>query len=129
MKTRDELNHISGIILTSSIAVHKEMGPGLLESVYQHCLIKELTSKNLNVKTAFPIPLMYKGEALDKDYCIDLFVEDEIIIELKATEGINPLHEAQLLSYMKLSNRRLGLLINFNVVLLKDGFRRLVYKF
>jgi GxxExxY protein len=72
---------------------------------------------------------LYKGEALDKDYCIDLLVEDEIIVELKATDGIAPIHEAQLLSYMKLSNRRLGLLINFNVVLLKDGFRRLVYKF
>jgi GxxExxY protein len=129
MKTRDELNHISGIILNASIIVHREMGPGLLESVYQHCLIKELTSRALNVKTSFPIPLLYKGEALDKDYCIDLLVEDEIIVELKATDGIAPIHEAQLLSYMKLSNRRLGLLINFNVVLLKDGFRRLVYKF
>jgi GxxExxY protein len=129
MKTRDELNHISGIILNASIIVHREMGPGLLESVYQHCLIKELKSSALNIKTSFPIPLLYKGEALDKDYCIDLLVEDEIIVELKATDGIAPIHEAQLLSYMKLSNRRLGLLINFNVVLLKDGFRRLVYRF
>jgi GxxExxY protein len=91
MKTRDELNHISGIILNASIIVHREMGPGLLESVYQHCLIKELKGRALNVKTSFPIPLLYKGEALDKDYCIDILVEDEIIVELKATDGIAPI--------------------------------------
>jgi GxxExxY protein len=129
MKTRDELNHLSGIILDASIVVHREMGPGLLESVYQHCLIKELTYRGLAVQTSYVVPLVYKGEPLEKDYCIDLLVEEEIIIELKAVEAIHPLHEAQLLSYMKLSNRRLGLLVNFNVALLKDGFRRLVYRF
>jgi GxxExxY protein len=100
-----------------------------LESVYQHCLIKELTYRGLAVQTSYVVPLVYKGEPLEKDYCIDLLVEEEIIIELKAVEAIHPLHEAQLLSYMKLSNRRLGLLVNFNVALLKDGFRRLVYRF
>ncbi len=104
------------------------MGPGLLESVYQHCLLKELDERGLGVKTLLQVPLSYKGHLLNKDYVIDFLVEDEIILELKAVEGILPVHEAQLLSYLKLSNKRLGLLINFNVPLLKDGFRRLVNK-
>jgi GxxExxY protein len=126
MKTADELNQLSGIILKASISVHKEMGPGLLESVYQYCLLKELDERGLHIKTLLQVPLNYKGHLLNKDYFIDILVEDEIILELKAVEGILPVHEAQLLSYLKLANKRLGLLINFNVVLLKDGFRRMV---
>lgn len=128
MKTRDELNRLSGIILDASISVHKEMGPGLLESVYHYCLLKELSDRYLSLKTFTQVPLVYKGEPLKKDYVIDLLVEDEIIIELKSIEGILPVHEAQLLSYLRIANRRLGLLINFNVVLLRDGFRRIVNK-
>ena len=104
------------------------MGPGLLESVYDHCMIAEMRNQGLQVLTDVPVPLYYKGEALDKDYVIDLLVEHEVVVELKAVEGILAVHQAQLLSYLKLSNKRLGLLINFNVVLLKHGIKRLVNK-
>jgi GxxExxY protein len=104
------------------------MGPGLLEAVYQHCMIKELRSRDIFVSMMVPVPLHYKGEPLNKDYFIDILVEDEIILELKATEGIPPVHEAQIISYLKLANKRLGFLINFNVPLLKQGFKRYVNK-
>ena len=104
------------------------MGPGLLESVYDHCLISEMRDQGLQVLTDVAVPLYYRGEALEKEYIIDLLVEHEVIVELKAVEGILAVHQAQLLSYLKLSNKRLGLLINFNVVLLKHGIKRLVNK-
>jgi GxxExxY protein len=126
---KEEFNKLSKQILDASIAVHKEMGPGLLESVYQHCLVKELTIRGLNVKSMVCIPLQYKGHLLDKEYIIDMLIEDEIILELKAIEMILPVHEAQIISYLKLANKRLGILINFNVPLLKDGFRRFVNNF
>ena len=116
-------------MLFRSIAVHKEMGPGLLESVYQHCLAKELTLRGLNIRTEVLIPLIYKGYLLKKDYFIDILVEDEIVIELKAVEVILPLHESQIIGHLKLANKRLGLLINFNVPLLKNGFKRFVNNF
>jgi GxxExxY protein len=125
----EALNQLSAIILDAAIVVHKEMGPGLLETVYHHCMIKELRSRELNVYTMVPVPLHYKGELLNKDYILDILVEDEIILELKALEGILPVHEAQIISYLKLANKRLGFLINFNVPLLKQGFRRFVNKF
>jgi GxxExxY protein len=128
MKTSEELNHFSGIVLDAAIAVHREMGPGLLETVYHHCLLEELSYRSIEFKTQLQVPLVYKTVALNKDYCIDILVEDEIILELKAVDSILPVHEAQLLSYLKLSGRRLGLLINFNVVLLKTGFKRIVNK-
>lgn len=127
--TQDELNSVSKIILDSSIAVHKEMGPGLLEAVYQQCLVKELTIQGVKVNTMVPVPLQYKGHILNKDYVIDILVEDEIILELKAIEAILPVHEAQIISYLKLANKRLGFLINFNVPLLKNGFKRFVNNF
>ena len=120
------LNRLSSIILNAAITVHKEMGPGLLEAVYQQCLVKELRSRQLNVNEMVPVPLKYKGEPLNKDYIADILVENEIILELKAIEEILAVHEAQILSYLKLSNKRLGFLINFNVPLLKHGFRRYV---
>jgi GxxExxY protein len=122
------LNQLSSIILDAAIVVHKEMGPGLLEGVYQHCMIKELRTRQLNINTMVPVPLHYKGEALNKDYVIDILVEDEIILELKAIEGILAVHEAQIISYLKLANKRLGFMINFNVPLLKQGFKRYVNK-
>jgi GxxExxY protein len=125
----NSLNHISHIILDSAIAVHREMGPGLLEAVYQHCMVRELRSRQLDVKITVPVSLHYKGESLNKDYIIDMLVENEIIVELKAIEGILKVHEAQIISYLKLSNKRLGFLINFNVPLLKLGFKRFVNKF
>lgn len=122
------LNHLSSIILDAAIVVHREMGPGLLEGIYQHCMVKELRTRQLNVRIMVPVPLHYKGESLNKDYIIDILVEDEIILELKAIEGILAVHEAQIISYLKLTNKRLGFLINFNVPLLKQGFKRYVNK-
>lgn len=129
MKSQDDLNDISKVILDSSITVHKEMGPGLLEAVYQQCLVKELIIRDVKVNTMVPVPLQYKGHMLNKDYVIDMLVADEIILELKAVEVILPVHEAQLISYLKLANKRLGFLINFNVPLLKNGFKRFVNNF
>jgi len=126
---RDQFNILSKETLDSAIAVHKEMGPGLLEAVYQHCLVKELRMREIKVDTMVPIPLVYKGHLLNKDYVIDILVEDEIIIELKSVESILPVHEAQIISYLKLADKRLGFLINFNVPLLKDGFKRFVNNF
>ena len=122
----EELSHFTSIILDSAIQVHKEMGPGLLESVYQHCLMKELKDRALHVDAMVIVPLHYRGQSLNKDYVIDLLVEGEIIVELKAIEGLLPIHEAQVISYLKLANKRIGLLISFNVQLLKQGFKRFV---
>ena len=127
--TREHLNHLGLKILKASIDVHSEMGPGLLESIYQHCMIKELRLRGVAVDQNVPVPLSYKGEVLNKEYVIDLLVENEIVIELKAVDGILPVHEAQLLSYLKLANKRLGYLINFNVPLIKEGFHRYVNGF
>ena len=123
------LNDLSSIILDSAIAVHREMGPGLLESVYHQCMVLELRNRQLRVDTMVPVRLHYKGEVLNKDYIIDILVENEIVLELKATEGILPVHEAQIISYLKLANKRLGFLINFNAALLTQGFKRFVNKF
>jgi GxxExxY protein len=127
--TKSELNRISNEILDSAITVHKEMGPGLLESVYEYCLLDELMSRGIKTFGQVYLPLFYKGKDLRKDYRIDLLVEDEIIIEVKAVDGTLPIHEAQIISYLKLADKRLGFLINFNVPLLKQGFRRFVNNF
>ena len=129
MKNREELNELSKVILEASIAVHREMGPGLLESVYQHCLTEELSLRNVKFVVHVPVSLVYKGRPLNKDYVMDLLVEEEIVVELKAIEGILPIHEAQIISYLKLANKSLGFLINFNVLKLKYGFRRFVNNF
>ena len=126
---RDELNGLSKIILDSAMAVHKEMGPGLLETVYEHCLIKELLIRQISTQKQVYLPLRYKGEELNKDFRIDILVCKEIIIEIKAVDVVIPVHEAQIISYLKLSGKKLGFLINFNVTLLKDGFRRYVNNF
>lgn len=126
---KERYNYLSGEILDASITVHKEMGPGLLESVYELCLMKELQLRGIFAENQVPVPLFYKGEDLNKDYRIDILVESEIVIELKAVEYILPVHEAQIISHLKLTDKRLGFLINFNVPLLKEGFRRFVNKF
>ncbi len=113
-------------ILDSSYHVHKEMGPGLLESVYEYCLCEELVSRNINVQHQVCVPLFYKGKELKKDFRIDILVENEIIIEIKAVEFLLAVHEAQIISYLKLAKKQLGFLINFNVPLIKNGFRRFV---
>jgi len=126
---REEYNHYSKIILNSCYNVHKEMGPGLLESVYEICLIKEFDLQGVKVKNQVPIPLVYKGFALSKDFIIDILVQGEIILEIKSVEMLLPVHQAQIISYLKLTNKKLGFLINFNVPLLKDGFKRFVNNF
>jgi GxxExxY protein len=120
------INSITGAIIDCSIRVHKELGPGLLESVYEVCLMKELIDEGLSVKRQLSLPVIYKGEKIDIDFKIDLLVEDEVIVELKAVESILPVHEAQILTYLKLSGKQIGLLLNFNTKLLKDGIRRFV---
>lgn len=125
----EHLNRISSLILDSSINVHKELGPGLLESVYEICLYKELRTRNLFVERQVVLPVVFRGETLDADFRIDLLVEHEIILELKAVEVLLPVHDAQLLTYMKLAEKKLGFLINFNVSKLVDGFRRKVLNF
>lgn len=126
---KEKLNLLSKEILDASITLHKEMGPGLLESVYELCLLKELQLRGIFAENQVPVPLIYKGFYLNKDYRIDILVEKEIIIELKAVEFILPVHEAQIISHLKLTDRKLGFLINFNVPLLKEGFRRFVNNF
>ena len=117
-------NSISEKIIRCAIEVLKELGPGLMESVYEVCLKKVMADYRLVVRKQVILPVVFKGVQLDKDFVIDLLVEDEIILELKSVEIILPVHEAQLVTYLKLSDKKLGLLINFNVALLKDGIRR-----
>jgi len=126
---KERYHFLGGQILDSSILVHKELGPGLLESVYQWCLKIELVSRGINVKQEVLVPVYYKGEFTGKDFRLDLLVDDEIIIELKAVEFILPIHEAQLITYLKLAEKKLGYLINFNVPVLKQGFKRYVNGF
>ncbi len=124
-----DLNKISGVIVDSAMKVHTALGAGLLESTYEICLIHELRKRRYNVESQLALPVVYDGIKLDAGYRIDLLVENAVIVELKAVERFLPIHEAQLLSYLKLSDKRLGLLINFNVVHLKNGLRRIVNKF
>ena len=118
------LNTISGKIIGAAIEVHKELGPGLLESVYEACLCHELKIQGVSFDSQVDLPIIYKGEITDKTYRVDLFVENCVIVELKAVDTISPIHEAQLFTYMKLLNINLGLLINFNADILKNGIRR-----
>lgn len=120
------LNKISGIILDSVIEVHRNLGPGLLESIYEICLEKELKLRNVSVERQVYFPVSYKNEILDLNFRLDMLVENEIIIELKTVEELLPVHQAQILSYMKLANKKLGLLINFNEALVKNGFKRFI---
>ena len=122
-----ELNEISGQIVDSAMKVHTALGPGLLESAYQSCLAFELTSRGLRVLKEVELPVVYLTHRIDAGYRLDLLVEDEGIVEIKSVERLIGIHEAQVLTYLKLSKKRLGLLINFNVLHLKDGIRRLIY--
>jgi GxxExxY protein len=127
--TREELNALSGEILDACIYVHREMGPGLLESIYVLCLLDELTRRSIRAASEVPIALTYRGTNLPKELRIDILVEDEIILEIKSVDALLSVHDAQIISYLKLAKKRLGFLINFNVPLLKDGFRRFVNGF
>ena len=121
-----EINKITGSIIDSAMKVHTALGPGLLESAYEACLKHELISKNIHVLSQVILPIKYCGIEIEAGYRLDLLVEDEVIVELKATDKIHPIHEAQLLSYLKLANKKVGLLINFNVSRLKYGIKRII---
>jgi GxxExxY protein len=127
--TNERLNEIGGIILDAAITVHRELGAGLLESAYQIALKREIELRGLFVRAKVAVELVYKEVPLGKAYEIDLLVENEVIIENKSCESINPIFIAQVITYLKLYNKRLGYLINFNVPLLKDGFKRIVNNF
>lgn len=121
-----ELDEISGQVIGAAIAVHRELGPGLLESAYEACLVHELRQRRVQVEQQIPQPVFYKGLQLECGYRLDLLVENQVIVELKAVETLLPIHEAQLLTYLKLRQLRLGLLINFNVPILKNGIKRIL---
>ncbi|MGC2236679.1 MAG: GxxExxY protein [Pyrinomonadaceae bacterium] len=119
------LNEITEKIIGSAISVHRVLGPGLLESAYEECVCYELAQANLKFERQVPLPVIYKGVKLDCGYRMDLVVGDLVIVELKAVENIIPVHEAQLLSYLKLANKPVGLLMNFHVSVLKNGIKRI----
>jgi GxxExxY protein len=122
-------NELTERIIGACIEIHRALGPGLLESAYEECLCYELSQTGIKFERQKPLPVHYKDVNLDCGYRLDLVVEDKIIIELKAVEGLLPVHEAQLLTYLKLSGLTLGLLINFNVAMLKHGIKRIANNF
>ncbi len=120
-----EINSITDKIIGCAIEVHRQLGPGLLESAYEACIYYELVKAGLNVKRQLALPIVYKEVKLDAGYRIDLLVEDKVILEIKAVDALAGIHEAQILTYMKLASIKYGLLMNFNVRLLKNGLRRM----
>ncbi|HRQ86051.1 MAG TPA: GxxExxY protein [Flavobacteriales bacterium] len=124
--TEDEL---AAIAVDAMIEVHRELGPGLLESSYEHCLLYELVDRGLQVERQVPLPLRYKGVNLEIGYRIDLWLERKLIVEIKSVETLLPAHLAQVITYLKLSDMRLGLLVNFNEKLVTQGIRRVANKF
>lgn len=121
-----EINEISGSVVDAAMKVHSALGPGLLESTYEACLLHELRKRDLRVTSQMPLPVIYDGTRIDVGYRVDMLVEDAVIVELKAVDGLLPIHQAQLLSYLKLSGKKLGLLINFNELHLNNGIKRIV---
>jgi len=121
-----EVERVAKLIVDAAFQVHKELGPGLLESVYETCLAYELDHRGVKVERQVALPITYKGVRLDAGLRLDMLVESSVIVELKAVETMIPLFDAQLLTYLKLTQKRLGLLINFNVPLIKDGIKRVV---
>ena len=119
-----DLNLLTDQIIGSAIEVHRILGPGLLESVYEKALVFELQKRNLNIQSQLEIPIVYKGQSLGV-HRLDLLVENQVIVELKAVDRFDPVHQAQLLGYLRLANKPLGLLINFNVSILKNGIKRM----
>ena len=122
-----EIDQLTEKIIGCAIEVHKRLGPGLLESAYEECLSFELISAGLNIERQVPVPVVYKEIKLEYGYRIDILVEKTVVIELKSIEAFAPVHEAQILTYMKFANKTIGLLINFNVTLLKNGIKRYKY--
>jgi GxxExxY protein len=126
MAERERLNKITESIIGAAIQVHRTLGPGLLESAYVACLAYELEKGGLKVEQQKPVPLVYEQVKLECGYRMDLLVEQSVVVEVKSVEALAPIHEAQTLSYLRLSGCKLALLINFNVVVLKDGIRRFI---
>jgi GxxExxY protein len=124
-ETTEREDALTGLIIGAAIEVHRGLGPGLLESAYETCLIYELRLRRLKVEHQKPLPIFYKDVMLDCGYRLDLVIENQVIVEIKSVNAILAIHEAQLLSYLKLSDYKRGLLINFNVKMLKDGIRRM----
>jgi GxxExxY protein len=122
----EERDPLTGVVIAAAIEVHRLLGPGLLESIYQRALCHELHLRDTRFQAQRPVPVEYKGVDLGDDLRLDLVVADELIVELKAVERLLPIHEAQLITYLKLTGLRVGLLINFNVRLLKEGIKRIV---
>src|SRR5438067_12294150 len=126
LPTAPRINQLTGQIIAAAMRVHTALGPGLLESAYHACLLHEIRKCGLRVESQVGLPVIYEGEKIDLGYRIDLIVADSVIIEIKCVEAINPVHKSQLLSYMRLSGRQVGLLINFHVERLRDGIKRMV---
>ena len=120
------VNTITRTVIDAAMKVHSRLGPGLLESAYQACLAHELRKRGLLVATQVPLPVVYDGERVEAGYRIDLVVENRLVVEVKSVEAVHPIHEAQLLSYMRLSGIGVGLLLNFNVLHMRDGIKRMV---
>lgn len=120
------INQLTEKVIAAAIEVHRTLGPGLLESIYEECLCREFSLRNIPHERQRPLPVEFKGDRIKADFRLDLLVADEVVIEIKAVECLLPIHEAQLLTYMKLGGWKVGLLINFNVPLLKQGIRRKV---
>ncbi|MCB9699932.1 MAG: GxxExxY protein [Alphaproteobacteria bacterium] len=124
----DGITDLTEIIIGAAIAVHRELGPGLLESTYEACLVHELVQRGVSVEAQKFLPVNYRGVVIDCGYRIDVLVGGKVIVELKAVEKVLPIHEAQLLTYLRLSGLNVGLLLNFNVLLMKEGIRRVVHE-
>ena len=125
-KSKLHMNKVTEEVIAAAIEVHRNLGPGLLESAYEACLVYELRDRGLVVEQQKPLPIIYRDVAVEVGYRLDLLVENLVVVELKSVERLEPIHQAQLLSYLKLSGYELGLLINFNVRLLKNGIKRLI---
>ena len=129
MNENEKLNKITETIIGAAVNVQRALGPGLLESAYEACMVYELAQAGLKVEQQKPLPIVYRGVKLECGYRMDLMIDNEIIVEIKSIEKLLPIHQAQLLSYLKLSNCRVGLLINFNIKVLKNGIQRVVNNF
>ncbi|OHC07472.1 MAG: GxxExxY protein [Planctomycetes bacterium RIFOXYD2_FULL_41_16] len=129
MDQEERLNKITETIIGAAIDVHRALGPGLLESAYEACMVYDLIQVGMKVEQQKPLPVVYRGVKLECGYRLDLMIENEVVVEIKSIDKLLPIHKAQLMSYLKLADCKVGLLINFNVELLKDGIQRVVNNF
>jgi GxxExxY protein len=126
-KTLNDINNLTSQVIGAAIEVHRALGPGLLESAYEECLCYELGLRNVGYQRQLPVALEYKGISLDCGYRLDILVESAVLLEIKSCDALVPIHEAQLLTYLKLTGIKIGLLINFNVLILKNGIKRIAH--